>query len=289
MNVAAQIFLPLSLAFIMFSMGLGLKVEDFLRVAKFPKAFFIGLLLQMVSLPILGFAVATIWTSMADITPALAVGFMIISACPGGVTSNLFTYMAKGSTALSISLTAIISILSVFTIPFIVNFGLSHFAGSEAVQLPLFKTIVGVFAITTVPVGIGMLIRGLKQDLALRMEPVTAKFASVLFVIIIAAAIIKDREHLVEHFLLIGPATLILNIATMTLAILVARIAQLSLDQSKAITFECGLQNGTLAIMISLTLLGNQEMMIVAGLYSILMFGTGGLYLLWLKRESLLP
>lgn len=290
MDIVTQVILPLILAFIMLSMGLSLVIDDFKRVAKFPKAFLIGAFLQLVSLPALAFLIAKTWVATGNVDPNFAVGLIIIAACPGGVTSNLMTHLAKGDTALSISLTAIISVLSVFTIPFIVNFGYDMFMNStQGSPLPVAKTIFGIFCITTVPVLAGMFVKAKRPRLADAFEPTARKIATVFFIIIIIAAVVKKWGPLADSFASLGPVTLLLNVATMVIAFGFARMLSLSRSQSIAITFECGLQNGTLAIMIATTFLKNEMMMLPGGVYSLLMFATGGAYLLWLNRKAFRP
>jgi BASS family bile acid:Na+ symporter len=286
MDIVTQIILPLILAFIMFSMGLSLVMEDFKRVARFPKAFFIGALLQIVSLPLIAFLMTKYWVSTGGVNPAYAVGIIIIAACPGGVTSNLMTHLAKGDTALSISLTAVISIFSVFTIPFIVNYGYAMFMGDQqGSPLPVAKTVFGIFCITTVPVLIGMLIKAKKPSFADTFEPRARKLATFFFILIILATVIKKWSYLVANFTTLFPITLTLNLVTMFLALGTTKIFKLKRSQGVAITFECGLQNGTLAIMIALTFLKNESMMLPGGLYSLLMFFTSGAFLLGFMRN----
>ena len=285
--MVAQVFLPLSLAFIMFSMGLTLTIDDFRRVTRFPKPFFIGFLLQVLSLPLLAFGLAYAWQSFSEIEAAFLAGLILIAACPGGVTSNMFTHLAKSDTALSISLTAVISVVSVLTIPFIVNFGLGQFMGQDSnVSMPIGKTIVGIFLITTVPVGMGMLVLKWKPTWTFKTEPLIRKIATVLFVIIVLGAVAAEWKHIQETAGTVGPVVVILNIITMAVAWVIARVSRLEAPQANAIVFECGLQNGTLAITIALTFLGNKAMMVPAGLYSLFMFASGGLYLAWCRKSA---
>jgi len=280
MNILTQVLLPLILAFIMFSMGLSLVIDDFKKIAQYPKAFFIGLILQIVSLPLLGFLVAKVWTSQFGLEPIYAAGLILIAACPGGVTSNLLTHLGKGDTALSISLTAVISFLSVITLPLIVNLGLVTFMGSKtSIEMNFFQTVSGIFMITSVPVIIGMIINYKSKNFALKIEPICRKLATAFFVLIVFAAIIKDIKLLKESFSTLGPSTLTLNILTMLVAFWASKIVSLSKEQSRAITFECGLQNATLAIFVAATLLNNEKMMFPGVIYGLLMFVTGGLYL----------
>ena len=286
MDIVTQIILPLGLAFIMFSMGLSLVVDDFKRVAKFPKAFLVGAILQLISLPILAFALTKAWVSSGNIEPAYAVGVIILAACPGGVTSNLMTHLSKGDTALSISLTAVISVLSVFTIPFIVNYGYSSFMNSDnSSALPVGKTILGIFCITTVPVLLGMILNFKKPEFTKNFEPKARNFATLLFIVIVFSAIIKKWAVLETSLGTVGPIVLFLNLATMFMAYWVSRFSNLTKKQSIAITFECGLQNGTLAIMIAATFLKNELMMIPGGIYSLIMFITGIGYMVYLMRK----
>ena len=274
-NAITQIFLPLSLAFIMFSVGLELAIEDFKRVAVQPKDFVIGAFSQTIILPLVAFALLSIW----PIEPALAVGVMIIAACPGGVTSNLMTYLARGDTALSVSLTAIISLLAVVTLPLIVSFSIIHFMdAATAPELSIVNTVVGVFAITTVPVVIGMVVNRFAPVFARKFERIARIIASVFFVVIIVGAILAERANVFDYFKQAGPLMLTLNLIMMSLALTIARIGRLGERQKTAITLECGLQNGTLAIFVAATLIGSKTMMVPGAIYSLLMFPTAIAY-----------
>jgi BASS family bile acid:Na+ symporter len=282
-NVVTQILLPVSLAIIMLSVGLELTIADFKRVVVQPKDFFIGALSQVVLLPAVAFALVSVWS----MDPALAVGVMILAACPGGVTSNLMTYLARGDTALSVSLTAIISLLSVLTLPFIVAFSVAHFMdGARAPEISVGRMIVGVFAITTVPVAIGMTIKRFAPRFAANFERTARIISSILFVLVIAGAVYSERENIVDYFRQAGPATLMLNLIMMATAYSLAKAARLGGPQQTAITLECGLQNGTLAIFVAVTLIGNTTMMVPGGIYSLLMFATAGAYMFVTRRRG---
>ena len=281
-NMVTQIFLPLSLAFIMFSVGLELTTADFKRVAVQPKDFVIGAISQMLLLPLVAFGLLSVWS----LESALAVGVMIIAACPGGVTSNLMTYLARGDTALSVSLTAIISLLAVLTLPFIVSFSIMHFMdAATAPELSVGKTILGVFAITTVPVIIGMVVKHTAPGFAEKFERTARIIASVLFVVIIIGAVLAEKGNIVEYFKQAGPLTLVLNLVMMALAASLAKLSGLGGRQRIAITLECGLQNGTLAIFVAATLIGNKTMMVPGGIYSLIMFASAIAYLFIVKRH----
>jgi BASS family bile acid:Na+ symporter len=282
-SVITQIFLPLSLAFIMFSVGLELVIEDFKRVVIRPRDFIVGAISQIIFLPLVAFGLLSIWS----IEPALAVGVMIIAACPGGVTSNLMTYLARGDTALSVSLTAIISLLAVVTLPVIVSFSIIYFMdAASAPEISIGKTVLGVFAITTVPVIMGMVVKRLAPAFARNFERTAKIIASVLFVVIIAGAIFAERSNVVDYFRQAGPVTLSLNLVMMTLALSMAKILKLGAPQKTAITLECGLQNGTLAIFVAVTLIGSETMMVPGAIYSLLMFPTALAFVFIVARRS---
>ena len=275
-NFVTQVLLPVSLAFIMFSLGLALVLDDFKRVIVRPKDFAVGAFSQIVLLPAVAFVLVLVW----PMDPVLKVGVMILAACPGGVTSNLMTYLARGDTALSVSLTAVISVISVVMLPLIVGSSIVYFMDAEtAPEMSVGRTIVGVFLITTVPVAIGMAVRGLWPSFAVAFERRARIVATVLFVVIILGAILSERENLVSYFIQAGPATLVLNLVMMALAFVLARALGLGVPQRTAITLECGLQNGTLAIFVAVTLLGNTAMSVPGGIYSLLMFATAGVFM----------
>lgn len=281
-NIVTQVFLPISLAFIMFTLGLALTLADFKRVAVQPKDFLIGAVSQMVLLPLVAFGLIHVW----PMDPVLAVGIMILAACPGGVTSNLLTHLARGDTALSVSLTAVISLLAVFTLPFIVGGSIVYLMGDEAPRLDIGQTILGVFVITTVPVAIGMAVNALRPAFAGRFERIARHIASVLFVIIVLGAIYSERANIVDYFIQAGPVTLALNLAMMLIAFGLATGFRLGIRQQTAITMECGLQNSTLAIFVGATLLENRAMIVPGGIYGLLMFVTAGAFLAWSLRRT---
>ncbi len=281
-SAITQVFLPLSLAFIMFSVGLELAIDDFRRILRQPKDFAVGALSQVIVLPLVAFALLSMW----PMAPALAVGVMIIAACPGGVTSNLMTYLARGDTALSVSLTAIISLAAVITLPLIVGFSINHFmAAGTAPVLSIGNTVLGVFLITTVPVIIGMIVKRFAPYFARRFERSARFIASVLFVVIIAGAIFTEWANIADYFRQAGPVALALNLIMMSLAVGLAKVARLGQRQQIAITLECGLQNGTLAIFVAATLIGSKVMTIPAAIYSLLMFSTAITYLFFAMRR----
>lgn len=277
-SVLTELFLPFSLAVIMFGMGLSLRVEDFKRILIYPKAVGIGLLNQLVLLPILAFGIVKAFS----LPPELAVGLMILAVCPGGATSNLITHLAKGDSALSITLTACSSVITVFTIPFLVNFSIAYFIpGGEAKQLEVVGTVVSVLFITLIPVALGMITLAKAPRLAEKWDQPFRKISTVFFVVIVLAAILKERANLVQYFIEAGPAALALNLSTLALSFLMAKWTGLPFRQGLTIAIESGIQNGTLGITIAATLLVNSVMSIPSAIYSLLMFGTAALVILW--------
>lgn len=275
-SLITELFLPLSLAIIMLGMGLSLKLSDFHQIFKTPKAVFVGLIAQLVVLPFTGFALMHFWT----IQPEYAVGIILLAACPGGPTSNLFAYLGKCDTALSISLTAVSSIITIFTIPFIVNLAMEiHLGKGQYVALPVLQTILQIMIITIIPVGLGMYLKSKKNNFAQKAERPVKIASTILIIVIILGAILKNKEIIAQAFLETGLPALSLNIITLLLGFLVAKLFQLNFKQSSTVSIESGIQNGTLAIAIaaSSTLLNNPAIAIPPAVYSILMFFTGGL------------
>jgi BASS family bile acid:Na+ symporter len=282
MNIVTDVILPLALAFIMFVLGLGLTGGDFLRVIKQPRDFFVGAFSQVILLPIIAFILVKIW----PIAPELAIGVMIIAAAPGGVTSNLLTFFAKGDVALSISLTAIISLLCVITIPFIVLTSVELLGGSNITQdISLFNMSRDMFLIVTVPVILGMLLRKIFSRAALKLEPIAKKVSIVLFVLVLLGAIAAERENVISYFAQAGLITFALNVVMMFVAYYVAKLLASGIKQKKCITIECGLQNGTLAIFVATSIFGGGLYVIPAATYSLIMFATS-LIFVYLVRKT---
>ena len=282
MNIVTDVILPLALAFIMFVLGLGLTGGDFLRVVKQPRDFFVGAFSQIILLPIIAFILVKIW----PIAPELAIGVMIIAAAPGGVTSNLLTSFAKGDVALSISLTAIISLLCVITIPFIVLTSVGLLNDSNITQdISLFSMSRDMFLIVTMPVILGMLIRRFASGVTLKFEPIAKKISIVLFVLVLLGAIAAERENVISYFAQAGLITFVLNVVMMIVAYCVAKLLASGMKQKKCITIECGLQNGTLAIFVATSIFGGGLYVIPAATYSLIMFATS-LIFVYLVRKT---
>jgi len=282
MNIVTDVILPLALAFIMFVLGLGLTGSDFLRVIKQPRDFLIGAFSQIILLPIIAFILVKMW----PIAPELAIGVMIIAAAPGGVTSNLLTSFAKGDVALSISLTAIISLLCVITIPFIVLTSVGLLSDSNITQdISLLSMSRNMFLIVTVPVILGTLLRRFVSGAALKFEPIARKISIALFVLVLLGAIAAERENVISYFAQAGLITLALNVVMMLVAYFVAQLLASGTRQKKCITIECGLQNGTLAIFVATSIFGGGIYVIPAATYSLIMFVTS-LIFVYLVRKT---
>ncbi len=282
-NFLTAVFLPLALFIIMLGMGLGLTTKDFQRVLVDPKGVIIGLIAQLIMLPLVGFVLASIF----PLTPELAVGVVIIAACPGGPTSNLVTYLARGNVALSITLTAVNSLITVLTIPLVVNGAMGLFLGAETeLQLPFVATVIQIAVITLIPVTLGMVLHHYRPKFAATVEK-GVKWLSLFFLsLIIFGLLLKERANVLDFLLQVGWVTLALIILTMALGYGIATLAQLDRPSTTAITVEVGIQNGTLAIAIASapTFLDNPTMAIPAAIYSLLMFIVSGGFAGWARR-----
>ena len=284
-NFLTVVFLPLALFIIMFGMGLGLTLNDFKRVIVEPKAVIIGLIAQLILLPIVGFGLATAF----PLSPELAVGVMILAACPGGPTSNMITYLVKGNVALSITLTAISSMITVFTIPIVVNFSMQNFMGEgTTLQLPFVKTVIQIAVITLIPISMGMVLKGYQTKLAATVAK-SVKWLSLFFLaLIIVGLLLKERANVLSFFLQVGWVTLTLNIVMMALGYKIATVSKLDKPRAKSITIEVGIQNGTLAIAIasSPTWLNMPSMAIPAAIYALIMFATSAMFGWFVIQQS---
>ncbi len=281
MNIVTDIILPLALAFIMFALGLGLTGSDFLRVIKKPRDFIVGAISQIAVLPLIAFILVKIWI----LSPELAIGIMIIAAAPGGVTSNLLTSFAKGDVALSISLTAVISLLCVFTIPFIV-LASANLLGDNNItkEVSLLSMSKDMFLIITIPVLLGMLVKKFISNLALKFEPIAKKISMILFVLVLIGAIAAEKENVLSYFAQAGLVTLVLNVVMMLVAYNIARLFATGPEQKKCITIECGLQNGTLAIFVATSIFGGGLYVIPAATYSLIMFMTSLIFIYFVRK-----
>lgn len=277
-EIISKVFLPISLAIIMLGMGMTLILDDFKRIFKFPKAIFIGLTNQLILLPIVGFLLAILF----DLDPIMAVGLMILASCPGGPTSNLITQVCKGNIALSVTLTAFASFISILLIPFILSFVLQYFDTNTVatIKLPIVDTILQIMVITVIPITVGMLIRNYKASFADSMEKPMKIASTVIFILVFIAVLVANKSLLVDGMKEAGLVTLLLNIITMALGYFTAKLFKLDIKSRISIMIESGIQNGTLAFVIAASILNDVEMGIPIGVYAIWMFITGG-FLMW--------
>jgi len=272
---------PICLAIIMFSLGLGLTINDFLRVIKYPKNFLVGFICQVILLPIIAF----ILINLITLTPEIALGVMIIAAAPGGVTSNVLTKFANGDVALSISLTAIVSLISIATVPFIV------FHSAEFLEIEILKEIAmssiatKMFFVVTVPVLLGMIIRKLKQDLVIAYESLFQKISIILFLIVFTAIWVEEWGEIMSFIKTAGLISIILNITMIIIGFYVAKFLVSGIAQRKSISLECGLQNGTLAIFVGTSLFGGGLYIIPAATYSLVMYLTSLIFIYFIKNR----
>ena len=281
-DILTKVILPLSLFLIMYGIGISLKPADFRNVLIYPKALAVGVVGQMILLPLIAFAIAT----AMRLPPEIAVGLMIIALAPGGATSNMFTYLFRGDVSLSISLTAVVSLVTPFTIPVITALAMDYFLGSNtAFSLPVTKTIVQLLLITVIPVALGMLTLAKWPNAAARIEKALRIFSLFFLALIIALIVLKNKNEMADFFAQAGLATLLLNVAVLWLGYQLARWSRLSHAQSITLGFEVGIQNGTLALVVAGTLIGNAAMMIPAVTYSLIMFASGAGFG-WLMRTK---
>jgi BASS family bile acid:Na+ symporter len=267
-SALTTIGLPVALGIIMLGLGLSLTVGDFKRIAKHPKAVIIALVCQLVLLPLVCFGLVLAF----QLPPVLAVGMMLLAASPGGTTANLYSHLFRGDIALNISLTAINSIIAVFTLPLIVNLSIAFFEpGDGQVGIQLAKAL-EVFAIVLLPVALGMLIRWWKPDFAKRMDKPVRIASIIILVVVIAGAVVSNLQPLMENFFALAGVTILFCVLSLTLGFLVPRLFRVSREQAIASSFEIGIHNATLAIVIAQTVLNNFEMSLPGAVYGVLMF-----------------
>ena len=267
-----DIFLPASLIFIMLTLGLGLELSDFTNLVRKPRSFFVGLTNQILLLPIVTYIIILVF----GITKEAAVGMMILACCPGGVTSNIITKLAKGDTALSISYTAFNSILAIVTLPLIVGFSMKSFMGQEAPDVNILSLGLTMFFITAVPVGIGLLIREKNKYYADKFEPNASKISTILFAIIILGALLSEWDTFINNFVLLGPAIVLLILAMLIIAYKSSKLFKMSDKQSITVAIESAMQNGTVGITVGNLIINPESglsiLSIPSGVYSILMY-----------------
>lgn len=281
-NIITTLLLPLAIGIIMMGLGLSLTIDDFKRVVVFPKAVLVGLFCQMLLLPVVCFLIAKGFA----LSPELAVGLMLLAAAPGGATANMYSHLAKGDVALNVTLTAVNSVLSLITLPLIVNFAINYFMNSEQAVTMQFSKIIEVCLIVIIPVSLGMLIHAKSPAFSKKLDKPVKILSAVFLVLIIVMAVIKERSHIVEYFQEVGVAALTFNVLSMAVGYFVPLIFKIGKKQAIAIGMEIGIHNGTLAIYIALTLLGNSTMSIPPAIYSLIMFFTAAIFGFIVNRAS---
>lgn len=263
---------------------MNLVPNDFIRIIKYPKAILIGLTNEFIFLPVIGFLLAIAF----GLSPAMAIGLIILVSCPGGPTSNLITQICKGNVALSVTLTAIASVISVITIPYILSFSLEYFGSGSSItiKLPILDTILQIIGITVLPVSIGMIIRRFKTNFAIKMERPMRMASTLIFVTVFLAAVAVNFNVIGQAMREVGLATLLLNVLTLGLGFLTAKLFKLNFKMVISISIESGIQNGTLAFVIATTILKNSEMSIPTVAYVIWMYITSGILMWKLSKSS---
>ncbi len=271
-SILTTLVLPIALATIMLGLGRSLNSDDFLRVFKYPKAVTIGLIGQLVILPIIALAIANI----IPMPPEIAVGLIVLALCPCGPSSNMITYLAGGDVALAVTLTVFSSIITIFTIPLFTSLALNSFLGKSAiVSLPIGTTMAQIFLITVIPIAIGMYLQQKFPELSRRLEKATNKLAAGFLVLIIILLVAKEWSRLPGFIVQAGMGVMLLNILGMAAGYAISKMLKLNIAQQICVAIEIGIQNGTLAIAITAGILKDAEMAVPAAIYSLFMYLTG--------------
>ena len=279
MEIAKSIA-PICLAIIMFGLGLGLTTQDFLRVVKNPKDFLIGFLSQVILLPI----VAIILISLISLPVEIAMGVMVIAAAPGGVTSNILTKFADGDVALSVTLTAVVSLLSILTVPLIV-FNSANYLGIEIVkEISMLNIALKMFFVVTVPVLFGMIVRSLMTDFIISKTLLVQRLSVILFLIVFISIWVEEWDRIISFITSAGLITFILNITMIFAGYYIAKFWASGIAQRKCISLECGLQNGTLALFVATQLFDNIVFMVPTAAYALIMFVTSIIFVLFVRK-----
>ncbi|NOD74658.1 MULTISPECIES: bile acid:sodium symporter family protein [unclassified Ruegeria] len=285
MDLLINVGLPISLAIIMLSLGIGLETADFRRVLSRKYPFAIGAVCQVVLLPIAAFLTVTLF----GLPPEIAVGFMLLSFCPGGVTSNILTKLAKGDVALSVSLTAVISILSILTVPFLAAWSITYFMGENAPDVSISGLAIAMFLITTLPVAIGVIVRRFATGFANRIENGLSTLATALFVLIVVAALAGNWQIFIDNLGIMGTGLISLNVALLLIGLGIARAANLSWAECKSISIDTGIQNSTLGITLAALITGTESgfspLALPSAVYGITMYAVVLPFLVWFRRR----
>ena len=271
---ATTLFLPIALGIIMLGLGLSLTLNDFKRVTQYPRAITIALVCQMLLLPIVCFLIAIV----SGLSPELSVGLLLLAASPGGATANLYSHLSNGDVALNITLTAVNSVLTLFTLPILVNFSMEYFLGAgQYFPLP-FSKVIEVFAIVLLPVTMGMIIKNKAPQFASKMDKPVKIVSALLLLAIIVSVTIREKQMLIDHFAQLGVPVLLFNALSLVIGFYLPQLFKVGRKQAIAIGMEIGIHNGTLAIYIALNVIHNSTMSIPPAIYSLLMFFTAAAF-----------
>jgi bile acid:Na+ symporter, BASS family len=283
MEIATKLA-PLGLALIMLGLGMSLTIRDFARVFKAPKVFLVGFISQLVLLPIVALSLALI----LKLSPELAIGLMLIACAPGGVTSNVLTKFADGDVALSITLTAVVSLISIISVPFIIFLSIDYFEIEVVKKISMVGIALKMFLVVTVPVVIGMLIRHLAKDFIEGKASLIQKISVILFVLVFAAIYIEERDNIISYFAKAGLVALILNLSMMIIGFYLAKFFASGVAQQRAISIECGLQNGTLALVVGIQIFGENitTYILPTAAYVLIMMLTSVIFVFILKKKT---
>lgn len=280
-SVLTEVLLPLALAFVMFGMGLTLTLSDFARLLKAPKAVLTGFIGQIILLPMMALGLCFVF----DLPDYIAVGVMVLAACPGGTTSNLISHVAKANLALSVSLTAISTIACVFSTPFIIQFALDYFVKENTPDFSIIQTVIGLVGISIVPVIIGMTIRRFNSRFATKTESFFRQFSMYFMLLMIVGVLVSERNNLAASFERAFLVCLTLNLSSVLLGLGLAKLSNLAFKDSLTLAIEIGVQNAALAMLICITFLDAPDYAIAPGVYGVAMYIGPALLALWAKRK----
>ena len=283
MEIATKLA-PLALALIMLGLGLNLTIHDFVRVIKVPKDFLVGFICQLILLPIVALSLALI----LKLTPELAIGLMLIACAPGGVTSNVLTKFADGDVALSITLTAVVSLFSIISVPFIIFLSIDYFEIYIVKEISMVSIALKMFLVVTAPVTIGMLIRHFAKNFIERKTSLIQKISVILFALVFTAIYLEEWHNIIRYFAKAGLVALILNVSMMIIGFYVAKFYASGVAQQRSISIECGLQNGTLALVVGIQIFGENisTYIIPAAAYALIMMLTSIIFIFILKKNT---